>query len=372
MGHIQKRGDRKYQARWLDPDGRERAHTFTRKADAERHLASVEGAKLSGSYVDTSNTITVTQKAREWAATRPHRASTAAHTKSLINTHIAPTALGAMRLSAVRPSHVQAWVTDRCRVLSPSTLRAVAGLLRSVFNAAVLDRLIASSPAVRLSLPRSKRERVVPLTVEQVKHLAQSVPERCRAMVITQAGLGLRIGELLALRVQDVDFLRRQVHIEHQLGRDGKELLPPKTPRSRRTVPLPTVVAEALAEHIENWLNSANFLFTTSRGNPYNHLEYSRRVFASAVVKAGLMPMGITTHHLRHHYASVLLAAGESVVAVAERLGHENATLVLTTYGHLLPDSEDRTRRAIDQAWLSDGPETDGGDHRQTSFLVSN
>ncbi len=53
----------------------------------------------------------------------------------------------------------------------------------------------------------------------------------------------------------------------------------------------------------------------------------------------------------RHHYASVLLAAGESVAAVAERLGHENAQLVLTTYGHLMPDSEDRTRRAVDDAW---------------------
>jgi integrase len=64
---------------------------------------------------------------------------------------------------------------------------------------------------------------------------------------------------------------------------------------------------------------------------------------------------------LRHHYASVLLEAGESVVAVAERLGHENATLVLKTYGHLMPDSEDRTRRAIDDAW-SDGLRT-ASDH---------
>jgi integrase len=70
-------------------------------------------------------------------------------------------------------------------------------------------------------------------------------------------------------------------------------------------------------------------------------------------------PAGVTSHDLRHHYASVLLAAGESVVAVAERLGHENATLVLRTYGHLMPDSEDRTRRAIDTAWsTSDGLET--------------
>ena len=54
---------------------------------------------------------------------------------------------------------------------------------------------------------------------------------------------------------------------------------------------------------------------------------------------------------LRHHYASVLLAAGESVVAVAERLGHEDASLVLSTYGHLMPDSDDRTRSAIEAAW---------------------
>lgn len=63
------------------------------------------------------------------------------------------------------------------------------------------------------------------------------------------------------------------------------------------------------------------------------------------------MPDSTTTHDLRHHYASVLLAAGESVVAVAERLGHDNANLVLSTYGHLMPNSEERTRRAIEDAW---------------------
>jgi integrase len=61
------------------------------------------------------------------------------------------------------------------------------------------------------------------------------------------------------------------------------------------------------------------------------------------------LPTGTTSHDLRHHYASVLLAAGESVVA--ELLGHEDATLVLQVYGHLMPGSEDRTRRAVDAAW---------------------
>jgi integrase len=64
-------------------------------------------------------------------------------------------------------------------------------------------------------------------------------------MVITQAGLGLRIAELLALRVQDVDFLRPTVQIEWQLSRDGKRRVPPITPRSRRMLPLPNGVAES-------------------------------------------------------------------------------------------------------------------------------
>src|SRR4051812_36897868 len=89
---------------------------------------------------------------------------------------------------------------------------------------------------------------------------------------------------------------------------------------------------------------------TTRTGARYRHDNYGSTIFAAAVEKAKL-PTGMKSHDLRHHFASVLLAAGESVVAVAERLGHENATLVLSTYGHLMPDSEERTRRAVDEAW---------------------
>jgi integrase len=113
-----------------------------------------------------------------------------------------------------------------------------------VFNAAVQDRLIASSPVARLSIPRSENARIGPLTVAQVQALANAMPDRCRAMIIIQSGLGLRIAALLALRLEDVDFLRRTVRVEWQLTQDGKHRVSPKTPRSSRTVPLPTVVAE--------------------------------------------------------------------------------------------------------------------------------
>jgi integrase len=94
---------------------------------------------------------------------------------------------------------------------------------------------------------------VVPLSVGQVAALAEAMPQRNRAMVMAQAGLGLRIGELLGLRVQDVDFLRRSVRVEWQIAPGAKVRSAPKTRRSTRTVPLPQVVAEALSVHLNEY-----------------------------------------------------------------------------------------------------------------------
>lgn len=353
------KGDR-WRARFLDPSGTERSRSFARKVDAELFLSTVEADKARGRYVDTALTTTVAEQARAYLATRPHRESTAEQQARLVERHIAATPLGARKLVALRPSEVQGWASDRAKVLAPTTLRVLVGLLRSVYASAVADGLVGASPVVKVTLPRYERPRVVPLTVQQVRDLADAMPGRARALVLAQAGLGLRIAELLALRTTDIDFLRRTVTVVWQLDRDGRTLRPPKTPRSRRTVPLPAVVADELAAHLAAYPpGPQGWLFTSTTGAPWGHARYGAQVWGRARARAGL-PADTTTHDLRHHYASVLLAAGESVVAVAERLGHEDATLVLTTYGHLMVDSEDRTRRAVDDAWSALGATADG------------
>ena len=352
-------------------DGRERGGTsYDRKQDATRRKIEREADLLRGTWVDPTDRTTVVQYARMHAAVRPHGKRTAERVESMIRNHLEPTALGGRRLAAVRPSEAQAWVTDRAQHLAPTTLRVLVGMVRSTYNAAVLDRLVAGNPFARVTLPRHESERIVPLTVDQVRELAGAMAPRYRALVLTQAGLGLRIGECLALRVDDVDFLRRTVRIEHQATQASRELVPPKTPRSRRTVPLPGMVADVLAAHLAAFPASdpvgcgcppavacsrlrAGLVFHTSTGRPYAAEHYGLRVFRAAVQRAKL-PAGTTTHDLRHAFASWLLAAGESVVAVAERLGHTNASLVVSVYGHLMPDSEDRTRRAMDAAWSGD------------------
>jgi integrase len=392
MGSVRRRPDGRYRARWYDLAGKEHAKHFTRKRDADNFLATVESDKLRGLYVDPTDKTTVGEYARRWAAARPHNPRTARRTASLIRCHVEGTSLGRTRLSRVLPSDAQAWVSDRALVLAPLSLEKLVGLVRSIFAAAVLDRLVATSPFARVSRPESHAERIVPLTVEQVRAISDAMPRACRAMVLAQAGLGVRIGELISLRKQDVNFLRRSVRIQYQIPPGERVRSAPKTRTSVRTLPLPQFVADALAQHIQAFppLPDGTLFYSRSR-LPWSQSYYAS-VFRKAVAKAGLpassggvetpdtmlgvsaglpprssrvggsgvttceststaLPPGTTSHDLRHHYASVLLHAGESVIAVAERLGHRNANLVLSVYGHLLPDSEERTRKALDGAW---------------------
>ncbi|HEX5813511.1 MAG TPA: site-specific integrase, partial [Pseudonocardia sp.] len=97
-------------------------------------------------------------------------------------------------------------------------------------------------------------------------------------------------------------------------------------------------------------------LFAGVNGRPYDHAVYGTRIFSAVVAKVAgakgsTFPADTVPHDLRHHFASVLLAAGLSVIDVAELLGHEDATMVLRVYGHLIPGGEDRMRKAVDAAW---------------------
>jgi integrase len=101
---------------------------------------------------------------------------------------------------------VQAWVKDRSKVLAPTTMRVVYGYLRSIFASAVRDRLIARSPCIEIRLPTIDRGSRVISSPQQVHRLAELMPRRLSAAVYVAAGCGLRLGEVLGLEVDDIDF----------------------------------------------------------------------------------------------------------------------------------------------------------------------
>jgi integrase len=257
---------------------------------------------------------------------------------------------GDRALASIRPSEVQAWVRGRSEVLAPATVELVYRLFSGILGDAVNDRLIVRNPAKGVRLPRRTDKPVVPPTVDQVRTVVDEMPDRYAAIVTLAAGTGMRQGECFGLSVDRVDFLRRSITIDRQLVLAGKappQFGPPKTPASVRTVPLPQVVAEALASHIEQWPRGRDgLIFTNKNDDPIRRNRFSE-IWRPAIRRAGVD--GLRFHDLRHFYASLLINHGESVKVVQARLGHASASETLDTYAHLWPDNEERTRAAVDQ-----------------------
>ena len=170
----------------------------------------------------------------------------------------------------------------------------------------------------------------------------------------------MRQGECFGLTVDRIDFLRRTVLVDRQLvtisGRPPF-LAPPKTAASVRSIPVPTVVVDALAAHLaEHPPLEDGFMFVTDAGRPIRRTAFGD-VWRAAVKAAGA-PTGTGFHELRHYYASLLIRHGESVKVVQARLGHASASETLDTYSHLWPDSDDRTRAAVDSVLFADSVRT--------------
>lgn len=355
MASIQKRENGKWRARYRDSSGREHAKHFDRKTDAQRWLDEVTASVVTGQYVDpNAGRVTFRAFAEQWRAAQVHRPSSQAHVETMLRRHAYPT-LGDRPLSTILPSEVQAWVKrlsvggeDR-RPLAPSTVSVVHSIVSSIFKAAVRDRRIPANPCEGTRLPKRARSQVVPITTQQVETLAAAMPDQLRALVTFAAGTGLRGGELRGLTLDRVHFLRREVTIDRQLvGVDNNAPVwgPPKTEASYRTVPLPRVVLEALQQHLAAYDVETDGLLFTLGGLPISRQAFGHQWQPPA--RAAGIPVGQGLHALRHYYASLLIRHGESVKTVQARLGHASAAETLDTYSHLWPDSDDRTRDAVD------------------------
>jgi integrase len=356
MASIKRRDNGMYRARYRDETGKEHARHFERKTDAQRWLDQVTASVVRGDYVDPkAGRLTLSAYAAQWQAVQVSSDSTKRIVDNALRLHLLPV-LGAYPIKAVRKTQVQGFVRGlEVKGLSPGTIAAIYHVTQAVFSAAVDDKLIARSPAHRIQLPENNAEEVVIPAVEDVVALRDAFDPRWRAAVVTLAGSGLRIGELLGLHVGHIDFLRRTISVEQQRHQAG-HLGPVKSKRSRRVVPVGNVVIDALAAHLALYPTSGP-LFVDELGEP---LKYRRwRSLAEAAAKnAGTVD--VTAHTLRHFYASALIAGGATVKQVQTDLGHSSAVVTLTTYSHLWPGDDDRTRDLADSALasLADSPRT--------------
>jgi integrase len=345
MASIKKRENGMWRARYRDTAGKEHARHFDRKVDAQRWLDQVTAAVVRGDYVDPrAGKVTLASYATAWEAVQVSSDGTRRIVDNALRLHLLPQ-LGAQPIASVRPTMIQAFVKAlESKGLSPGTIRGIYHVTSQVFAAAVDDRIIAATPCLRVRLPKDDDAPVVPPTVDEVTSMAAAVDDRWRALVVTLAGSGVRIGEGLGLQVSDVDFLRRTISVERQRLQSGS-LAPAKSKSSRRVIPVGQVVIDELAAHLAAYPSDGP-LFLDEIDEP---LLYRRwRTIWEAAARA--VDVDFTAHGLRHFYASALIAGGASVKQVQERLGHASAVITLQTYAHLWPGDDDRTRDVMDAA----------------------
>lgn len=345
MASIKRRPNGQWRARYRDVAGKEYARHFARKVDAQTWLDQATASIVRGDWVDPkAGKVSLRAYATAWEAVQVSSDGTRRIVDNALRLHILP-ALGDQPMSAITPTMVRSFVKQlEAKGLSPGSIKAIYHVATQVFVAAVDDRVIALTPCRKIRLPKDEQNEVVPPTVEQVQSLADAIGDRWRPFVVTLAGSGLRIGELLGLGVTDVDFLRREIRVERQRDQAGR-IQPVKSKTSRRTVPVGQVVIDTLAAHLAAYPHDGA-LMIDEIGEPLRYRRW-RSLMEAAAAEIGV---DVTSHDLRHFYASALIAGGASVKQVQHRLGHATAVITLNTYAHLWPGDDDRTRDVIDAA----------------------
>lgn len=367
---------------WLE-DGRRKAAAFTTKDAAELHLASITVNQDNGTHVATNKT-TLAEYGDDWIRKQiHHRATTGEQLEIRWRVHIRPV-LGHKQLGQITRADVQAavlaWMDgdDKGgrRPLAASSIGVGYGYLSAILKSAVADRLIRETPCQKINLPRVDTERVVPLTVAQVQRIAENITPRYRMMVILGAATGMRSGELRGLTVDRLMFVggRMRIRIDRQITTSAPLVWgPPKTAKSDRAIMVPESIATEMRRHMaQHPPHSTGLVFTGRTGGPMARTT-ARTAWHDATEGMDLRDRS-GWHDLRHHHASLLIAGGLSVTAVADRLGHQDSTETLKTYAHLWEDDEERALSVIDSALsplVSGGYETSEQPHSNRLSIVA-
>ena len=306
--------------------------------------------------------ITVKDYLQEWLKTIQSsvRPKTIEQYIQIVNQHITP-AVGMIKLSDLRPDHVQSFYNAKLR--NGASSRTV-GLIHAVFHRALHQALklglIIRNPTDAVTRPKLQRMEMHAFDDSQARNLLLTARgSRIEVLLNLAISTGLREGELLGLKWGDLDWNARKLHIQRQAHRikfEGLVFSPPKTNAGRRAITLGKGMIDKLREQAkivktmrefagDRWEEN-DLIFPNVHGkiqDPANLLK----IFKELLVEAGLPE--IRFHDLRHTAATLMLQQGIHPKVVQERLGHSDISLTLNTYSHVLPSMQEEAAEKMDE-----------------------
>jgi len=343
------------------PTGRRRVVYGRTREDVRRKLTGALHARESGTLTDARGQ-TLGHFLDLWLAeiVKPSvRPWTYRGYEVHVRLHIKPI-LGRVALERIEPAHVQALLNRKQKEgLSSKSVRYIRGTLRAALQQAVRWGYLARNAAALVDGPRIERYEIKPFDATEARRLLDAlVNDRLRALYSVALTMGLRQGEALGLRWQDVDLSLGLLHVQKQLQRiDGKfELVDLKTNRSRRTLVMPATIVMQLRDHqarqtkelegLDHLPSGFALVFTRPDGAPLDGTVVTHQ-FHRLLDRVGLPQRRF--HDLRHSCATLLLAQGVSPRVVMEILGHSQIALTMNTYTHVLPELKHDAAERMDR-----------------------
>ncbi len=340
--------------------GRKRVHVYGKtRTQAREKLTELQRELDRGIRVPVEN-WTVQEYLEHWLAdvVKPSRApKTHQGYELVVRRHIVPR-IGRKKLRTLAVHDVRRMV----QVLQDSGMRRrgvqfVHSTLRAGLQNAVRDELVTRNVAKLVQVPSPQYEVGRGLAPDQARKLLDAAKDdRLSALYVVAVYLGLRRGELLGLQWKYVDLDEETLQVVQTLQRvDGRlQLLPPKTRTSRRTIPLPTPVVEALRSHkIEQgkerlaagprWTDSG-MVFATTVGTPIEPDNLSRSWYRVRTVLDEPLPR---FHDLRHTCVTLLLTEGVAPHIVQQIVGHSGIDVTMTIYAHTSLDEKRKALRLL-------------------------
>lgn len=254
--------------------------------------------------------------------------------------------LGAIRLADVAREHVQDYADRLLKAgAKPSTVRNSIMPARAIFRWKLSRGAVAVNPTTGLDLPAVRGERDRIASPEEARKLLAALSEDDRPRWATAMYAGLRLGELMGLRWQDVNLATGVIYVEQGWDPKAKQMVAPKSKAGRRRVPIPKVLRSYLAPLKLASGDDPEALVFGSGETPFS--SSSIVVRATRVWKASkLDPIGL--HECRHTFASLMIAAGVNAKALSTFMGHANIAITMDRYGHLMPGAEDEAAALLD------------------------
>jgi integrase len=370
-------GAKLWRVRWRTPENRQtQKRGFTTKREAALFAATLEVSKARGEYIaPRAGQATVGALGPAWLARQcgHMKASGFRSYESAWRVHVEPR-WARTPIGEVRFSDVQGWVADMAANKGPVVVQTAYSVLARILDDAVRDRLLSSNPARGVKLPKRPPRRNVYLTAAQLDRLADE-SGRYRSLVLLLGVGGLRWGEAAALRVGDVDFLRRRIELHRNAVAVGRRFeVGSLKSNKNRIVALPQFVIDAIARTAEGkgrddllWPSSSGgYLAPPSSTDSWLSGAVSRcqksadesRAKESKHSDQPTTPIfpRVTAHALRHTAASLAISAGANPKVVQRMLGHASAAMTLDVYADLFESDLDAVAENVAKLWPEQVP----------------